>query len=76
MMNDMKKKCTVMLVDSCLGLQRLYRFLSISWSENSCFSHHVHLLIYGIEKIIRMENVKCMYINPFPPMSVRLVNFR
>ncbi len=40
-----------------------YSFLSISWSENCRLALHVHLLIYGIEKIIRMENVKCMYVH-------------
>ncbi len=56
-----------------------YSLLSISWSENYrlAVAHHVRLLIYGIEKMdgIIMENVKCMYINSFSQMSVRLVNF-
>lgn len=63
------------MVNSCLGLQWNTRFLVYHGLKIAAW-HFVHLLIYVIEKIIRMENVKCMYINPFPQMSVRLVNFR
>lgn len=63
-----------MMVNSCLGLQWDTCFLVYHGLKNAPW-HTVHLLIYGIEKIIQMENVKCMYINPFSQMSVRLVNF-